>query len=210
MANGQPTGAMDNTTTEDGSYTITSEGITDKSIVRNNSATWVVTSEEEWYKAAYYNPATSSYYNYPTSSNTAPGPDTADVSGNNANMRKISDGQLVDPTYKTTEVGEFQNSASPYGTLDQAGNLYEWTERVGDPSFHGLAGGHYGNYTGVASGTYSYYDTSNYNNGTNLGYAGDNIGFRLALVPEPGSMLIVGLGACGLLMRQRRSRATSC
>ena len=42
------------------------------SITRNAGATVFLPSENEWYKAAYYNPATSSYFQYPTSSNTAP------------------------------------------------------------------------------------------------------------------------------------------
>ena len=42
------------------------------SITRNAGATVFLPSENEWYKAAYYNPGTSSYFQYPTSSNTAP------------------------------------------------------------------------------------------------------------------------------------------
>ncbi len=48
LHNGQPTGAQDNSTTEDGAYTITAEGIAANSITRNARATIFLTSEDEW------------------------------------------------------------------------------------------------------------------------------------------------------------------
>ena len=33
------------------------------------------------------------------------------------------------PYYRTV-VGEWENSASPYGTFDQGGNVYEWNEEI--------------------------------------------------------------------------------
>ena len=41
-------------------------------ITRNAGARWFLTSENEWYKAAYYNPSTGTYFQYPTSSDTVP------------------------------------------------------------------------------------------------------------------------------------------
>ena len=37
---------------------------------------------------------------------------------------------LGSPYYRT-EVGEWENSASPYGTFDQGGNHREWIEDIG-------------------------------------------------------------------------------
>ena len=54
LQNGQPTGAQGNATTEDGAYTITSAGIANNSITRNAGASIFLTSENEWYKAAYH------------------------------------------------------------------------------------------------------------------------------------------------------------
>src|SRR5262245_47677017 len=52
MHNGQPHGLQDDTTTEDGSYPL--HGLTTNAqaaqVVRNPGATWVVPSEDEWYK----------------------------------------------------------------------------------------------------------------------------------------------------------------
>jgi sulfatase modifying factor 1 len=71
LSNGQPTGAEGSSTTENGTYTLTSTGISNNTVTRNANATyWAVASENEWYKAAYYNPTNSSYYLYPTQSNT--------------------------------------------------------------------------------------------------------------------------------------------
>ena len=41
-------------------------------ITRNTGATYFIPSENEWYKAAYYNPTNGTYWTYPTQSNTAP------------------------------------------------------------------------------------------------------------------------------------------
>ena len=83
LGNGQTPGS-----TETGAYTLlggTPTPSNGNSITRNSDATVFIPNEDEWYKAAYYNPATSSYYSYPTSSNTAPtasGPTSAHNSAN--------------------------------------------------------------------------------------------------------------------------------
>jgi Sulfatase-modifying factor enzyme 1 len=70
LQNGQPTGAQGAGTTETGAYTITAQGIADNSITRNAGATIFLTSEDEWYKAAYYAPVSTSYFNYPMGSDS--------------------------------------------------------------------------------------------------------------------------------------------
>ena len=47
---------------ETGSYTITEEGIDSNTITRNVNATIALPSEDEWYKAAYYDSGSESYY----------------------------------------------------------------------------------------------------------------------------------------------------
>jgi len=86
--------------------------------------TWVIASENEWYKAAYYDPkkAGGGYWPFASKGNSAP--------ACNLNTRAISD------------VGTYSSSASPYGTFDQNGNLWEYLEdRKGDKV--GLRGGSY-------------------------------------------------------------------
>jgi hypothetical protein len=62
MANGQPTGAQDSTTTENGAYDV--NGATSGNAVAKNATnpntsaapTYFVPTQNEWYKAAYYSP----------------------------------------------------------------------------------------------------------------------------------------------------------
>ena len=129
LGNGQGTGS-----TETGSYTIPDgyNGQDGRTIQRNASWKWAVTSEDEWYKAAYYKGGgtNTGYWDYPTSSDTAPGRDMADASGNNANYYTGYGAYPIDSGKYTTVAGEFQNSDSPYGTFDQGGNVWEWNEAI--------------------------------------------------------------------------------
>ncbi len=146
LHNGQPTGAQDSTTTEDGSYLL--DGMTNDSqledIVREPDATWVLPTENEWYKAAYHknDGATGNYFNYPTGNDSAVSNDLIDPDpGNNATFsRPISDYTIGAPYYRT-EVGAHENSASSYGTFDQGGNVQEFNETVPGPDIRGVRGG---------------------------------------------------------------------
>jgi formylglycine-generating enzyme required for sulfatase activity len=145
IENGQPTGAQGPDTTEEGVYRIT-DGLSE---VRKPNATFFIPSEAEWYKAAYYDPSRSGYYDYPTSTdlipnNNLPSSDT----GNSANFQDV--GFTTDNSlYPLTDVGAYGLSKSPYGTYDQAGNVWEYIEAIIEafantptPSlFRGLRGG---------------------------------------------------------------------
>jgi formylglycine-generating enzyme len=85
---------------------------------RNSLATYVLPSMDEWYKAAYYNPNTSSYFDYANGSNSAP---TAVASGT-ADGTAVYDGQLG-PADVTSAGG-----LSPYGIMGLGGNVFEWEE----------------------------------------------------------------------------------
>lgn len=135
MQNGEPTGDEGPATTETGVYDLTNPtAIANNTVTRRAGTTWAIANDNEWYKAAYYNAATASYYLYPTSSNSQPGTDLTDASGNNANYDASYPGSSppIDPPYSTTIVGQFKNSPSPYGTFDQGGNVEEWTEEIID------------------------------------------------------------------------------
>ena len=187
LQNGQPAGAQGNATTEDGAYTITLAGITDNSIVRNAGATIVLTSEDEWYKAAYYDAVSMSYFDYPAGSDTlttcaAPGatPNTANCLGSG-----------VGPT----DVGSYAGSASPNGTFDQGGNLEEWNEAIISGSGRGVRGGNFTHPVGLSA-----------LGGGDLDPLGEfgNVGFRVArTIPEPSTALLIGLGLVGLGARRR-------
>jgi len=120
LHNGQPTGPQDNATTEDGAYTITAQGIADNSIMRNAAATVFLTSENEWYKAAYFNG--TSYFDYPAGTDTQTACAAPGAVANTANCWPVPD--------DFTDVGSYTESASPYGTFDQGGNVWEWNEGI--------------------------------------------------------------------------------
>ena len=127
LHNGQ--GAGD---TENGAYTLTAGGIASNTVTRNADWKWAVTSEDEWYKAAYYDGGSGVYYDYPTGSNMTPkleAPAGTDLTNGSANYYGSG---YVDPTYYTTECGAYdaKPSDSPYGTFDQGGNVLEWNEAI--------------------------------------------------------------------------------
>ena len=149
LHNGQPRGGENLATTEDGSYYLNG-AMTDAellTITREVDATWVIPSEDEWYKAAYHHNdgVTGNYWDYPMRSDTAPtseGPPGTDMTNGSANC--WDDVLALGPPFYRTKGGAYdaQPSDSPYGTFDQGGNVWEWTEAVMG-SWHGLRGGSY-------------------------------------------------------------------
>lgn len=126
--------------TEDGAYTLAGyEGSDGRRIRRNPRARWFLPSEDEWYKAAYYDPTKPGgpgYWDYPTRSDSKPGRDP--MSGNAANF--YDRGYLVPERYFNA-VGAFSAASGPWGTFDQAGNALEWTEGLEPPFLRRLWGG---------------------------------------------------------------------
>ena len=182
LHNGQPTGAQDLTTTEDGSYYLNGAA-SDAALLdvdREPDATWVIPSEDEWYKAAYHKSdgVTGNYWDYPTASNSAPtseAPPGTDMSNGSANYYDA----MGSPYYRT-EVGAYdaKPSDSPYGTFDQGGNVWEWNEAI-----------LYGSYRGRRGGSFFYNDLVDYlhaahrNSYLNVpSYEYGYLGFRVAEV----------------------------
>jgi formylglycine-generating enzyme len=194
LANGQPnSGIEDLTTTEDGSYYLKGAVIDEalSTVTRKSTATWVIPSENEWYKAAYHknDGVTNNYWLYPTGTNDLPSnilnnPDY----GNNANF--YQSGYTIGSPYYRTPVGAFVNSESPYGTFDQGGNVWEWNEGA-------LRGGAF------ISGSLEM-SASNTGLGYSPGGASNDYGFRVAYIPEPNCIMLLLMAFGSLVFMWRR------
>jgi hypothetical protein len=228
MANGQPTGAQNSTTTENGAYNVngaTTGNAPGKNVTNPNTSaapTFYIPTENEWYKAAYYSPnyggvGVPGYYAYATQSNDAPG-NTIGSSTNQANYRlggiySVTQSASFSGTQNyLTDVGAFSGSGSFYGTFDQSGNVNQLNDLDGTPgSLRGLRGGSWGNPNPSA--------LSSSAGGSGPSKEDNTIGFRLAspasspsAVPEIdpnslGSVLALVMGSLGLLERRRLKAA---
>jgi formylglycine-generating enzyme len=207
LHNGQPVGNQGPLTTEDGSYYLNG-AITDAAltaVTRKTAATWVIPTEDEWYKAAYHknDGATGNYWDYPTRTNSTP--NNGNPAGDTGNTANFDDNQTsswpadltVGPPYYTTPVGFFPLSAGPYGTFDQGGNVGEWNETAFFGVSRGVRGGNWTAYVGAMFAPHRNYDYPTDPNGFSYG-------FRVALVPEPSSLALLVGGALLLLTSPRR------
>jgi hypothetical protein len=220
MANGQPSGAQDSTTTENGAYNVngaTSGNAPAKNVTNPNTSaapTFFIPNENEWYKAAYYSPTLNSgsggYYAYATQSNTAPGNQIGSAANQANYAASFVYSVTQSSTYVTsqnylTDVGAFSGSESFYGTFDQSGNVYQWNDLDGTSgSSRGLRGG---NWSGNVSADLS----SSVRASNNASNRSLDIGFRLAspvAVPEPSTWVMGAVGlACVAWRAVRRRRA---
>jgi sulfatase modifying factor 1 len=202
LYNNQPKGPEGPGTTETGSYSL--NGSDSFTVKRNANATWVIPTESEWYKAAYYNPNTSSYYQYPLSSNAKPQSAMPGSAPNTGNFLDYTTGYAVTGSTNynqnqnyLTDVGAYTASASPYGAFDMGGDVFQWNESSsGSNDQWGYRGGCW------------QLDSSNSASSQRNYFAGVQIspyiGFRVALVPEPASFILLSLASVGLLLRCRR------
>ncbi len=183
--------------TETGAYTLTPDGIANNTVTRNAGWRWAVTSEDEWYKAAYYDGGSAVYYDYPTGSNTMPTgeapPGTDDTNGSVNCLRSV---------HELTDVGAYtyKPSDSPYGTFDQGGNVWEWNESilVYDTVSNRLVRGY--SFRVTLGHLQAAYRNISYTPDTE----GDATGFRVVYIPEPGSFVLLLTGAVAGLIWWRR------
>lgn len=170
-----------------------------ENLFRHKDSYYFLPSENEWYKAAYHknDGVTNSYYDYPTTSNYAP----VDAVG-------VDEGYAVYAyTTPTPVVVNNSGALSAYGTMGQGGNISELLESVysnlgnyNPDENRVFRGGDWG--SGIESLKSSSRGSFNlWWNGYGSNYT---LGFRVASVPEPSSMLLLISATVFVLARKNR------
>lgn len=194
LHNGQLSGAQGIASTESGAYTMELSRL---AIRRNPGALFVVPDADEWYKAAYYDAGTGGYFDYPTGTDAPTTCATPSVTPHTANCESAVGG--------VTDVGAYTGAASPSGTFDQGGNVWEWTETTSSGAGNRQLRG--GNWFSTASSLAATSSLELEDDQENIGY-----GFRIAVpIPEPSGPLLGAAAALALGARRRltRSRAAA-
>ncbi len=180
-------------------WTPSDAGYDASNLYRNKDAYYFLPSENEYYKAAYYDPnkaGGAGYWLYATGSNTIP---TAVASGTAAGTAVYN--SVVSQPAAVNSAG----GLSPYGTMGQTGNVFEWMESAftapNDVPSEGRA------MRGGAWYTPESFLRSSYSTSVGPSNSDTIIGFRVASVPEP-SCVVLMLGS-GLIFLARRRRGSS-
>jgi probable HAF family extracellular repeat protein len=185
LHNGMQGGSQGRGTTEDGAYTIAPGAPASPIPRRNPGARYFVPNEDEWYKAAYYDPETRRYFLYPTQSDAAPTCSPLPGSGG--------------PYCDNPAGGPVQGGGgnSPYRTQAQGGNVSEWTERQNEFEYVTLRGGSFAD--PVEQLQASANDSGEFPAPSGWGetpFAGFRIARALSPVPQAGARLMA-IGSLG-------------
>ena len=147
---------------------------------------------------------TAGYWTYPTRSNTAPSNTLVRDRHEQRQLLRFAGtgtGGYTDPANYLTPVGAFAGSPGPYGTYDMGGDVWQWNETAVNSSSRGLRGGSWADISN------SSLLASSLCNDCPPATEFDYVGFRVASVPEPGSVMLLLALAAGLLGYAWRQQA---
>jgi len=163
----------------DGGVTYQANAMSHDAYAAANGLTYFVPTEDEWYKAAYYDASGAGGYSL-----YANGTSTAPVAGTDANYSGSTAWVVGTGT-------EEQN-----GTDDMMGNVWEWMENSA-----GVIRG--GGYTHLETHLSS---SSRYDHPPSAEY--NHVGFRpVEVIPEPATVLLFGIGGIGAWILRRNKKA---
>ncbi|MBN2295325.1 MAG: SUMF1/EgtB/PvdO family nonheme iron enzyme [Pirellulales bacterium] len=167
-------------------------------LYRHKDAYYFLPTEDEWFKAAYWNGSEIQDYATKAGDTLHQGDGT---SGTGWNYKDGDDGGPAGPAYGPWDVGS--GSEELNGTYDIMGNNWELMESPWDDpnyatdSIRGSRGGHWSLSSGLLAASARYNDLP--------WVEGPSIGFRVASVPEPGTITLLLCGLASLLCWRRRN-----
>jgi hypothetical protein len=171
------------------------------SIIADGGTFYVLPTQDEWYKTAYYRPVNDGSYSlYANGSDT-----TAPVDETDALYGRDSDAGLGG----SWEIGMGpwtvgSGSGEQNGTINMMGNVWEWLETPAD----GILNPGSDEDMVFRGGSYFQNLLQSSQTGTSESQAGawSNTGFRVVAIPEPGTISLMGMSTAGLFITRRLRR----
>ncbi len=177
-----------------GAYTISGGQVTNvtahsgasmDALVSTYGQVYLLPTEDEWYKAAYY--GTGSYSTYANGTSTIPT-------------------QGADANYDGTAAWAVESGAvEQNGTKNMMGNVWEWTESAYDGTLNlpvaediAFRGGAYNNLGTLLSSASRAQDAYSLEH--------QSVGMRVVAVPEPGTISLMSLSTVGLFLTRTMRR----
>jgi len=207
LHNGAPVSPSDvDAVVNAGSYTLPNTADAGVALVRNPGATYVLPTQNEWFKAAYYNPGSSTYSLYASGVDSPVPAIEANPAATGTNVAYYGQPSASLPMV----VDGLESTVSSYGLVGVMGNVSEWLETSTATQ-------------ATWNGGWFNQNPTNFSNSINSNFAGNlqpamlmnaQQGFRIAMVPEPSTVamamagLLTVLGTGYARRRQRRAPRT--